>query len=93
MLQHPMGQNNQTTNTEIWHVYYNGLPVERQIMSEKEIQEMIDILMELGTERYTYFKYTILLSSKNNSKVNAFFEKVFDFTDKNRPLLLEIKNT
>ena len=73
MLQHLMGQSNQKKNEEIWHVYYNGLPVERQIMSEKEIQEMIDILMELGTERYTYFKYTILLSSKDSSKVYAFF--------------------
>ena len=60
-------------------------------MSEKEIQEMIDILTELGTERYTYFKYIILLSSKSSSKVNAFFERVFDFTDKNRPLLIEMK--
>lgn len=60
-------------------------------MSKEEIQEMIDILMKLGAERYTYFKYTILLSSKDSSKVNAFFEKVFDFTDKNRPLLIEMK--
>lgn len=60
-------------------------------MSKEEIQEMVDILMELGTERYTYFKYTILLSSKRDSKVNNFFVKLFDFTDKNRPLLIEMK--
>lgn len=59
-------------------------------MSEKEIQEMMEILMEVGTDQYEQFKYTILLSSKGNSNVNNFFVRVFKLTDKRRPLLLEM---
>lgn len=60
-------------------------------MNYEEMIELIEILMEIGTERYEHFKYTILLSSKDNSNVNNFFVKVFEFTDKKRPLLLEMK--
>lgn len=62
-------------------------------MSREEIQEMIDILMEVGTEKYQYFKYMILLSSKKDRKVNKFFRELFAYTDKNRALLLEMKES
>lgn len=41
-----MGQSNQTTNTEIWHVYYNGLPVERQTMSREDIIKIYEENLE-----------------------------------------------
>lgn len=46
MLQHPMGQSNQKTNTEIWHVYYNELPVERQTMNREEIVKIYEENLE-----------------------------------------------
>lgn len=60
-------------------------------MGKEEIQEMVDILLEVGTEKYLYFKHTILLNSKTDSKVNTFFKDIFEYTDKNRPLLIEMK--
>ena len=41
--QHLAGQN-QKGKLKIWHVYYNGLPVERQTMNKLELANILDEL-------------------------------------------------
>ena len=63
-------------------------------MSElKEIMEMPQILLSMGTETYTKCKYMFLASSMNYPRINAAFIKMFKFkiVDEQRALLIEMK--
>lgn len=59
-------------------------------MSEKDVIEMVEILIEAGTEQYLRFKYMALSCLKSAGAKN-FMRELFTVTDKKRPLLLEMK--
>ncbi len=57
----------------------------------KEIIEMIQALLGMGTETYMKCKYTILAVSRKEPKMKAFFEILFERTDRKRALLIGMK--
>lgn len=60
---------------------------------KKEIVKMAGILLKLGTDSYLQMKYMLLADAAAyfQSGTMEFFEDLFEYTDKNRPLLLEMK--
>ena len=75
------------------HLHCSRKPVERQIMSNEEIVEMVTILMEMSTDTYLKCKHMILADARTRSSAGTinFLDKLFELTDKNRPLMLEMK--
>lgn len=62
-------------------------------MSDKELQEMAIILMEMGIDTYLKCKYMILSDALIHSSPDVvnFFKKIFSIADRNRPLLIGMK--
>lgn len=60
-------------------------------MTEREIVEMAQILLEMGADAYAMSKYMILASCEERPKVRAFFESLFELVEKARPALIEMK--
>ena len=52
----------------------------------REVVEMAQTLLKMSTDTYMCCKYILLLSSKEDKEVNAFFTTLFNLTDKYRPL-------
>lgn len=57
----------------------------------KEIIEMIQILLEMGTDAYTECKYILLSVSAGQQRTHNFMNKLFEVTDRYRPLLIGMK--
>ncbi len=57
----------------------------------KEIMEMKQILLEISTDTYLKCKYMFLASSREYPAGNTFFKVLFGITDRERPLLIEMK--
>lgn len=57
----------------------------------KEVIEMKQVLLEIGTDTYLKCKYMFLASSREEPTVNAFFKVLFGITDRERPLLIEMR--
>lgn len=57
----------------------------------KEIVEMAQILMGMGTDTYLKCKYVFLAASRGEPKMKAFFEILFGRIDRKRPLLIGMK--
>lgn len=54
----------------------------------KEIVEMTQTLLAMRTDTYMLCKYTLLLVSRDHPGTKKFVEKLFNFTDRKRPLLI-----
>lgn len=59
-------------------------------MSREEIEEMLNILIEMGADTYLKYKLMILSVAVSQGTRN-FFKDIFTVADKHRPLLLEMK--
>lgn len=57
----------------------------------REVIEMAQILLEMGTDTYLKSKYTLLAISSKHPADRAFFDVLFDRIDKKRPLLITSK--
>ncbi len=57
----------------------------------KEIIELVQILLELGTDAYTECKYILLSVSAGHRGTHNFINKLFEVTDRHRPFLIEMK--
>lgn len=57
----------------------------------REVIEMAQMLLDMGTDTYTKSKYALLAASSKHPGDKAFFEVLFDRIDKKRPLLIEDK--
>lgn len=57
----------------------------------KGIIEMIQILLEMGTDTYTKCKYILLLVSAGHQGMHNFMNKLFEAADRHRPFLIEMK--
>lgn len=57
----------------------------------KEIIEMIQVLLEMRTDTYLKCKYIFLAVSTEHQGTYDFISKLFEFTDKGRPPLIEMK--
>ncbi len=57
----------------------------------KEIMEMTQTLLGMGTDTYTKCKCMVLAVSRKEPKMKAFFEILFERTDRKRPLLIGMK--
>lgn len=57
----------------------------------KEIIEMIQILLEMGTDTYTECKYILLTVSAGHQGTHNFMNELFDYTDGHRPPLIGMK--
>lgn len=57
----------------------------------KEIIEMIQILLEMSTDTYLKCKYIFLAVSTEHQGTHNFINKLFELTDKRRPLSIEMK--
>ena len=66
-----------------------------ECMSEREFEETVINLMKMDIDTYLEYKYMILseASIHSSSGVVKIFEKLFSITDRNRPLLIEMKTT
>ena len=52
----------------------------------REVVEIAQTLLKMSTDAYMRCKYILLLSSKEDKEVNAFFTTLFNLADKHRPL-------
>lgn len=61
-------------------------------MSDKELLEMISILMKMSTDTYEKCKYMTLAYEKQHKTLDtmAFLVTLFNLVDNHRPKLLEI---
>lgn len=57
----------------------------------KMILEMIQDLMEMGTDTYMQTRYILLIVGSKHSRVKTLLEEIFRFTDTYRPLCIESK--
>lgn len=57
----------------------------------REVIEMAQILLEMGTDTHLKSKYMLLLESRERPGDGHFFEVLFDRVEKKRPLLIEDK--
>lgn len=57
----------------------------------KEIIEMIQILSEMGTDAYTECKYILLSVSAGHQGTHNFMDKLFEVTDRYRPISIGMK--
>ncbi len=57
----------------------------------KEVIEMTQTLLEMSEDTYLKCKYTLMLVSTEDLKLQNFINKLFRFVDKRRPLLIEMK--
>lgn len=57
----------------------------------REVVEMAQILLEMGTDIYMKSKYALLAISSKHPTDRAFFDVLFDRIDKKRPLLITDK--
>lgn len=57
----------------------------------KEVIEMTQTLLEMGTDTYMKCKYMLLSVSQGEPKMKAFFEVLFERTDRKRPMLIGMK--
>lgn len=58
----------------------------------KLIEGMVADLMEKGEDEYQKCKYVLLSQTTGNEKLKNFIRKLFDYTDKRRPLLICMGN-
>lgn len=52
---------------------------------------MVQILLEMSTYTYTKCKYTLLSVSVSHHGTHNFMNKLFEYTDRHRPLLIEMR--
>lgn len=57
----------------------------------REVIEMAQILLEMGTDTYMKSKCMLLAASSEHPGSRHFFEVLFDRVEKKRPLLIEDK--
>lgn len=57
----------------------------------KEVIEMTQTLLEMGTDTYMECKYMFLSLGQGCKNARAFYEMLFEMTDRKRPLLIETK--
>jgi len=57
----------------------------------KEVIEMTQILLEMGTDTYTKCKYILLSVSAGHQGTHNFINELFEYTDGHRPFLIEMK--
>lgn len=57
----------------------------------KEIIEMVQILLEMGTDTYLQCKYTMQAVSGDQERAEGFIEKLFCVVDGRRPLQIGMK--
>ena len=59
-------------------------------MINKDIREIIEILMEIPKDKYHKFKAEVLSDEENNSqRLNDLFKAIFSLIEKRRPELVE----
>lgn len=57
----------------------------------KEVIGMIQALLGMGTDTYMKCKYASLAAGREKPETKAFFEVLFEITDRKRPLHIEMK--
>ena len=57
----------------------------------KEVVEMTQVLLEMSTDTYLKCKYALMAVSAEHKGTQNFINELFKFTDKRRPLLIEMK--
>lgn len=57
----------------------------------KEVIEMAQALLEMKPDTYMKCKYILLAVSREHEGTKAFVRELFNFTDRKRPLLIEMK--
>ena len=60
-------------------------------MKDAQVIEMIQMLLEMSTDIYLQFKYTMQAVSKGHHTTDKFVDKLFSLTDERRPLLIGMK--
>lgn len=60
-------------------------------MRDKELLEMICILLDMDSETYEKCKYMILDQEKQSKSEIVIFKTLFRLVDKYRPMLLQMK--
>lgn len=62
-----------------------------EIKIMEEIKMMIQILSEMSTDSYLQCKYVLMAVSRERPRVEDFTKKLFNLTDRRRPLQIGIK--
>lgn len=57
----------------------------------KDIIEMMQILLEIGTDAYMECKYILLSVNAGHQGTHNFMNKLFEVTDRHRPLTIGMK--
>lgn len=57
----------------------------------KEIIEMVQDLLEMSMDTYMKCRYVLLAVSADHQGTYDFVNKLFEFTDRHRPLHIEMK--
>ena len=72
-------------------VYSYNQDEERGEVSMKEVIEMTRMLLGMSTDTYLECKYILMAVSMEHKGKQNFINELFRFTDKHRPLLIEMK--
>lgn len=57
----------------------------------KEIMELTQVLLEMGTDTYEQCRYMFLASRVEHPNIRGFLDILFEMTDRKRPRLIEMK--